>query len=173
MAKQKQDDQLEHTYSSYVRIRDVALKTCQRRWMVGKSGERGSGISVLAAWHDDDDNRSLTFRIRFPVTISGPHKSKFSSVFTIQELLRAAERIMVHSLSHVEITVSCLITKALMSLSNTQMGEYLVTANTVKPMSYCQTKQNLVNKSWRQCQLRTSSTISPCGNNIFVDVRFF
>ena len=29
MAKQKQDDQLEHTYSSYVRIRDVALKTCQ------------------------------------------------------------------------------------------------------------------------------------------------
>ncbi len=27
MAKQKQDDQLEHTSSSYVRIRDVALKT--------------------------------------------------------------------------------------------------------------------------------------------------
>ena len=27
----KQDDQLEHTYSSYVRIRDVAQKTCQRR----------------------------------------------------------------------------------------------------------------------------------------------
>ena len=31
MAEQKQDDQLEHTYSSYVRIRDVALKTHQRR----------------------------------------------------------------------------------------------------------------------------------------------
>ena len=29
--KQKQDDQLEHTYSSYVRIQDVALKNCQRR----------------------------------------------------------------------------------------------------------------------------------------------
>ena len=28
MAGQKQDDQLEHAYSSYVRIRDVALKTC-------------------------------------------------------------------------------------------------------------------------------------------------
>ena len=27
MAEQKQDDQLEHTYSSYVRIRDIALKT--------------------------------------------------------------------------------------------------------------------------------------------------
>ena len=55
MAEQKQDDQHEHTYSSYVRIRDVALKTCQRRWTIGKSGERESGISVLAARHDDDD----------------------------------------------------------------------------------------------------------------------
>ena len=43
------------TYSSYLRIRDVALKTCLRRWTIGKSGERGSGISVLAARHDDDD----------------------------------------------------------------------------------------------------------------------
>ena len=31
MAKQKHDDQLELTYSSYVRIRDVTLKTCQKR----------------------------------------------------------------------------------------------------------------------------------------------
>ena len=31
MAEQGQDDQLEQTYSSYVRIRDVALRTCQRR----------------------------------------------------------------------------------------------------------------------------------------------
>ena len=30
MAEQKQNDQLEHTYSSSVRIRDVVLKTCQR-----------------------------------------------------------------------------------------------------------------------------------------------
>ena len=43
-------------YSSYVRIRDVALKICQRRWTIGKSGERGSGISVLVARHDDDDD---------------------------------------------------------------------------------------------------------------------
>ena len=55
MAGQKQDDQLEHTYNSCVRRRDVALKTCQRRWTIGSSGERGSGISVLAARHDDDD----------------------------------------------------------------------------------------------------------------------
>ena len=58
MAKQKQDDQLEHTYCSYVRIRDVALKTSQKRWMIGKSGERRSGISVLVARHDDNDKDS-------------------------------------------------------------------------------------------------------------------
>ena len=39
---------------AYVRIWDVVLKTCQRQWMIRRSGERGSGISVLAAWHDDD-----------------------------------------------------------------------------------------------------------------------
>ena len=52
--EQKQDDQHEHTFSNYVRIRDVVQKTCRRRWTIGKSGERGSGISVLAARHDDD-----------------------------------------------------------------------------------------------------------------------
>ena len=58
---QKQDDQLGHTFSSYVRIRDVALKTCQRRWTIGRSSERGSGISVLAAGHHDDDNIEIIF----------------------------------------------------------------------------------------------------------------
>ena len=52
---QKHDDQLEHTYSSSVRIRDVVLKTRRRRWTIGRSGERGVGISMLAAWYDDDD----------------------------------------------------------------------------------------------------------------------
>ena len=56
MAGQKQDDQLKHTSSSYVRIQDVALKTCQWRWTIERSGERGSGISVPTAWHDDDDD---------------------------------------------------------------------------------------------------------------------
>ena len=27
-----------------------------RRWMIGRSGKRGSEISVLAAWHNDDDD---------------------------------------------------------------------------------------------------------------------
>ena len=51
MAEQKQDDHLEHTYSSYVGIWDVAQRTCQRRWTTGKSGETVSGIFVLAARH--------------------------------------------------------------------------------------------------------------------------
>ena len=48
MVGQKQDDQLEHTFSSYVRIRDVAIKTYQRRWTIGRSSEKGLGISVPA-----------------------------------------------------------------------------------------------------------------------------
>ena len=63
MVKQKQDDQLEYTYSSYVRIWDVALQTCQKRWMIGRSGERGSGISVLAARHDDDDDEDFRQKV--------------------------------------------------------------------------------------------------------------
>ena len=31
----------------------------QKQWMIGRSGERGSGISVLAAQHDDDDDLCL------------------------------------------------------------------------------------------------------------------
>ena len=41
--------------SSYVRIQDVVLKTYLGRWTIGRSGERGSGISVLPARYDDDD----------------------------------------------------------------------------------------------------------------------
>ena len=54
--QQKQDDQPELTHSSYVRTQDVTQKTCRRRWTIGKSGERWSRISVLAARHDDDDD---------------------------------------------------------------------------------------------------------------------
>ena len=56
MAAQKQDDQLERTFSSYVRIQVVVLKTNLGRWTIGRSGERGSGISVLPARYDDDDD---------------------------------------------------------------------------------------------------------------------
>ena len=56
MATQKQDDQHERTFSSYVRIQVVVLKTYLGRWTIGRSGERGSGISVLPARYDDDDD---------------------------------------------------------------------------------------------------------------------
>ena len=37
-------------------IRDVALKTYQRRLTIEGGGERGSGISMPTARHDDDDD---------------------------------------------------------------------------------------------------------------------
>ena len=54
MDEQRLDDQLELIYNSSVPIRDVAWKTCQERWTMETSDERGSGKSVLAARHDDD-----------------------------------------------------------------------------------------------------------------------
>ena len=54
MAEQKQGDQLRPTYSSSVRIRGVALRTCRKRWTIGRGGKRGSGISVLMAQQDDE-----------------------------------------------------------------------------------------------------------------------
>ena len=52
---QKQDVQLEPTCSSSVPIRDVAMRCHRKQWTIGKCGERGSGISVLIAWYDDDE----------------------------------------------------------------------------------------------------------------------
>ena len=71
MDVQEWDDQHELTYSSYVRTRVVILKTCRRRWMIGRNGERRSGISAQAARHDDDDDYStlsslLEFELRSP-----------------------------------------------------------------------------------------------------------
>ena len=59
MTEQRQDDQLEPTYSSFVPIRDVALRTRRKHWTIGKGGKRGSGLSVLIARHDDDDRINL------------------------------------------------------------------------------------------------------------------
>ena len=60
--RKKQDHQLEHTYSSYVRILDVA-KGCWRPWTIGRSGETWPGASVLAARHDDDDDDTSSIPI--------------------------------------------------------------------------------------------------------------
>ena len=60
MDVQRQDNQLKHTYTSSAPIRDVVLRTYWKQWMIGMGGERGSGISVLIARHDDDDDVSNT-----------------------------------------------------------------------------------------------------------------
>ena len=60
MDGQRQDDQLEPTYSSSVPIRDVALKTSRKQWTIEMGGKRGSGISGLMARHDDDDDDDLS-----------------------------------------------------------------------------------------------------------------
>ena len=56
MDERMQDYQLEPIYCSSVPIRDVALKTSQKQWTIGRDGERGSEISVLMERHDDDDD---------------------------------------------------------------------------------------------------------------------
>ena len=55
MGEQRQDDQLELTYINSVPTRDVALKTYRKQWTIRRCGKRGSGISMLIAQHDDDD----------------------------------------------------------------------------------------------------------------------
>ena len=55
MDGQRQDNQQEPIYNNSVLIQDVALKTYRERWMIETGGERGSGRSMLAAWHDNDD----------------------------------------------------------------------------------------------------------------------
>ena len=54
-----QDVQLEHTYSSSVTMLDVAWKTCQGQWTIGRGGGRESEIFVVIARHDYDDDKYL------------------------------------------------------------------------------------------------------------------
>ena len=56
LGQQRQDDQLEPTYSISVPIRDVVLKTCRKQETIERVGERGSRISMLIVPHDDDDD---------------------------------------------------------------------------------------------------------------------
>ena len=55
MDEQKLDDQLEPIYNNSVLIQDVAWKTYWEWWTIEMNGKRGSGKSVLAAQHDDDE----------------------------------------------------------------------------------------------------------------------
>ena len=55
MTGQKQDDQLEHTFSRYVRIRGCNPEDLLEAMNDREKWRERSGISVLAARHDDDD----------------------------------------------------------------------------------------------------------------------
>ena len=93
MDVQEWDDQHELTYSSYVRTRDVTLKTCRRRWMIGRNGERRSGISAQAARHDDDDDvliKHLTQTFLYLDVSVAAHLSILfqSSVFRLNLILK-------------------------------------------------------------------------------------
>ena len=48
MDEQRQDDQLEPIYNSFVPIQDIALKISREQWMIEKDGGSGPGRSVLA-----------------------------------------------------------------------------------------------------------------------------
>ena len=56
MDEQRQDNQLELTYNSFVPIKDVDLKTYRKRWTIEKGDGGGSGKSARVVWHDDDDD---------------------------------------------------------------------------------------------------------------------
>ena len=73
MDKQRQDNQLDPIYNSSVPIQDVALKTYRKRWTIEMGGKRGSGRSVLVAWHDDDDIDSKFW-----------HKQLFDQIIPLQ-----------------------------------------------------------------------------------------
>ena len=64
MDEHRQDDHHEATYSSPVPI--------QKQWTIGRGSDRESGISVLIARHDDDDDNdecNLIFIIIYNINI--------------------------------------------------------------------------------------------------------
>ena len=52
--EERQEVKHEPTYCNSVQIMDVARKTSQKQWTIGRGGERVSEISVLIARYDDD-----------------------------------------------------------------------------------------------------------------------
>ena len=58
MGVQGLDNQLELIYNSSALTQDLTWMTCRKRWMIERNTERGSGKSVQAARHDDDDDNA-------------------------------------------------------------------------------------------------------------------
>ena len=53
--KQRQEDLLESIYDSFMLIQDITWKTSWEQGTIETGGEKGSGRSMLAAQHDNDD----------------------------------------------------------------------------------------------------------------------
>ena len=68
---------------SSVLIRDVALMTSRKQWTIGRSGERRSGISVLIAWHDDDDRLCKFFILKLCYILGDNFFVIYYSVFCL------------------------------------------------------------------------------------------
>ena len=77
-----------------MRIRDIALKTCQRWWTIERSDERESGISMLAARHDDDKYSFLFPQLNAKTvlfqTIQFSIRRQFSSIWPTDKTLSGA-----------------------------------------------------------------------------------
>ena len=71
MDEQSLDHQVELINNSSVPIQDIALKTTGERWTIETGGERGSGRSVVAARHDDDD---IPLRTKYELSEMHPHR---------------------------------------------------------------------------------------------------
>ena len=64
MEEQRQDDKLEPIYNNSVPIRDVDLENSRKQWTIEKGGGKGSVISLLMTWHDDDDEILFFLNLR-------------------------------------------------------------------------------------------------------------
>ena len=82
MDEQRQDNQLEPTYSSSGPIQDVALKTCWKQLTIEKSGEKGSGISVLMTRHDDDDDDTQLYNFKYSYLILIIHMQLYGFMYS-------------------------------------------------------------------------------------------
>ena len=56
MNEQRQGNQLELIYNSFVPVQDIALKTSREQWTIETGGKKRSERSVLAVRYDDDDD---------------------------------------------------------------------------------------------------------------------
>ena len=91
MDVQKQDDQHEHTFSSYVRKRDVVLKTYQGRWPIGRDLFLSNTINSIysSSFVCTHLNGSLSSCHAISTDISDPLSPHLPIVHCFRQILRA------------------------------------------------------------------------------------